>query len=53
MINVLFDYQTFLFTINNRLNLAEWFMDGGTALAKILTVGERSFKKEIDKLLLG
>ena len=28
-------------------------MDGGTALAKILTVGERSFKKEIDKLLLG
>ena len=28
-------------------------MDGGTALARILTVGERSFKKEIGKLLLG
>ena len=27
-------------------------MDGGTALGRVLTV-ERSFKKEIDKLLLG
>ena len=28
-------------------------MDGGTALGRILTVGERSFKREIKKLLLG
>jgi len=28
-------------------------MDGGTAVARVLTVGERSFKKEIEKLLLG
>ena len=28
-------------------------MDGGTALAKVLTSGERSFKKEIEKLLLS
>ena len=28
-------------------------MDGGTALARILTTGERSFEKEIDKLLMG
>ena len=28
-------------------------MDGGTALAKVLASGERSFKKEIEKLLLS
>ena len=28
-------------------------MDGGTAVARVLTVGERSYKKEIEKLLLG
>ncbi|MBN06896.1 MAG: indolepyruvate ferredoxin oxidoreductase [Rhodospirillaceae bacterium] len=28
-------------------------MDGGTAVARVLTVGERSFKKEIEKLLLS
>ena len=27
-------------------------MDGGTAVARVLTVGERSYKKEIEKLLL-
>ena len=28
-------------------------MDGGTAVARVLTVGERSYKKEIEKLLLS